>query len=70
MCLWVQTVLAEAPKEAFKRIATCDTINNMFRERFGQSWLIDVLWGMNEVQAHACIALAPSHAHENARAYA
>jgi len=44
-----QTVLEEAPKSAFHRIATCDTINNMFRKRFGETWSIDVLWGMNEV---------------------
>jgi hypothetical protein len=36
-------------KEAFSRIAECETIQNMYREVFGENHDIDVLEGMNEV---------------------
>lgn len=40
----------EAPvREAFDRIAKCETIRNMFHERFAKGWRLDVLNGMNEV---------------------
>eukprot|EP00287_Rhodomonas_sp_CCMP768_P006572 CAMPEP_0196737946 /NCGR_PEP_ID=MMETSP1091-20130531/15505_1 /TAXON_ID=302021 /ORGANISM="Rhodomonas sp., Strain CCMP768" /LENGTH=672 /DNA_ID=CAMNT_0042081869 /DNA_START=35 /DNA_END=2053 /DNA_ORIENTATION=+ len=44
-----ENCLEPEPKAAFHRIATCDTINNAFRNRFGANWCIDVIWGMNEV---------------------
>lgn len=36
-------------REAFDRIAKCDTIRNMFETRFAKGWNLDVLNGMNEV---------------------
>jgi hypothetical protein len=38
-------------KEAFARIAECETIQNMYREVFGENHDMDVLEGMNEVRA-------------------
>jgi len=41
--------LDKAQKEAFARIAECETIQNMYREVFGENHDIEVLEGMNEV---------------------
>ena len=41
--------LDKAQKEAFSRIAQCETIRNMFHECFGENHDIEVLTGMNEV---------------------
>jgi hypothetical protein len=38
-------------KEAFARIAECETIQNMYREVFGENHDMDVLEGMNEVMS-------------------
>jgi isoprenylcysteine carboxyl methyltransferase (ICMT) family protein YpbQ len=55
---WYQAPTPETPKEqclekpqkeAFARISKCETIQNMYREVFGENHDIDVLDGMNEV---------------------
>ena len=55
---WYQAPNAETPsdqclektqKEAFARIAECETIQNMYRDVFGDNHDIEVLEGMNEV---------------------
>ena len=55
---WYQAPTEETPpercldkpqKEAFARIAQCETIQNMYRDVFGENHDIEVLDGMNEV---------------------
>ena len=44
-----ERVLDKPQKEAFARIAQCDTIVNMYKDVFGENHVVDVLDGMNEV---------------------
>lgn len=44
-----KAVLPVNQREAFDRIARCNTIRDMFESRFAKGWCLDILNGMNEV---------------------
>lgn len=44
-----ERVMPADVREAFDRVATCKTIQDMFDARFDKGWRLDVLNGMNEI---------------------